>query len=111
MAMCERITRQPPKMWGPSIVGHGAYAYRYESGHADEACLAGFAIRGREFVVYLDCENSGQAGLLSRLGKHRTSKCCLYFKRLADLDAAVLEALIAASVAEVMRSHPATGGA
>ena len=38
-------------------------------------------------------------------------KVCLYFKRLADLDANVLEALIAGSVAEVKRRYPNTGDA
>ena len=37
-------------------------------------------------------------------------KSCLYFKRLADLDVSVLEALIAASVAEVQRRYPDPSG-
>ena len=49
--------------------------------------------------------------MLSKLGKHKIGKSCLYFKRLADLDVKVLEALIAGSVAEVRRRFPGTGGA
>lgn len=94
-------------MWGPSIVGFGTYTYRYASGHAGDACLVGFAIRGRELVVYLAAETPAQAARLARLGKHRIGKSCLYFKRLADLDASVLEALIAASVADVRRRYGA----
>ena len=109
MAMCKRITKQQPKMWGPSMVGYGSYKYRYESGHSGEAFLAGFAIRGKELVVYLVADGAEQAELLTKLGKHRMGKACLYFKRLADLDAEVLEALIAGSVAEVKRRYP-TGG-
>ena len=111
MVMCKRVTKQQPKMWGPSIVGYGSYTYRYESGHSGQACLVGFAIRGRELVVYLVADGAEQAGLLARLGKHKMGKSCLYFKRLADLDAKVLEALIAGSVAEVKRRYPTTGGA
>ena len=111
MAMCKRVTKQQPKMWGPSIVGYGSYTYTYESGHSGQACLAGFAIRGKELVVYLSAENPGQVELLAKLGKHRMGKACLYFKRLADLDATVLEALIAGSVAEVKRRYPNTGHA
>lgn len=111
MAMCERVTKQQPKMWGPSIVGYGSYTYKYESGHSGQACLAGFAIRGKELVVYLSAENPGQVELLAKLGKHKMGKACLYFKRLADLDANVLEALIAGSVAEVKRRYPNTGDA
>jgi Domain of unknown function (DU1801) len=103
MAICERITAQQPYMWGPSIVAYGSYTYKYESGHSGDAPLAGFAIRGREIVVYLGVDDPGQADLLAQLGKHRMSKSCLYIKRLKDLDVNVLEALIAVSVAEVKR--------
>ena len=111
MAICKRVTKQQPKMWGPSIVGYGSYTYTYESGHSGQACLAGFAIRDKELVVYLSAENPGQVELLAKLGKHKMGKACLYFKRLADLDATVLEALIAGSVAEVKRRYPNTGDA
>jgi hypothetical protein len=111
MAMCKRITRQQPKMWGPSIVGYGSYTYRYESGHSGDTCLAGFAVRGKELVVYLIADTPGQARLLAKLGKHRMGKACLYFRRLADLDVEVLEALIAGSVAEVKRRYSDTGDA
>jgi len=103
MAMCNRITKQKPRMWGPSIVGYGTYTYRYASGHSGDACLTGFAVRGKELVVYLNAGAPGQADLLARLGRHKMGKACLYFKRLADLDAEVLEALIAGSVVEVQR--------
>lgn len=101
MAMFEKITRQPPKMWGPSIVGHGSYRYTYESGRTGESPLAAFAIRGRELVVYLACEDEAQKSLLPKLGKHKMTKSCLYFKQLADLDTAVLEKLVIGSIAEV----------
>jgi len=109
MAMFERVTGQAPKMWGPSIVGHGAYRYTLESGRTGESCLAGFAIRGRELVVYLAAEGADQPALLARLGPHRMGKACLYIKRLADLDASVLEQLVAGSVAELRRRYGAGG--
>jgi hypothetical protein len=106
MAMCQRVTKQPPRMWGPSIVGYGSYSYRYDSGHSGEACLTGFAVRGPHLVVYLLAERSEQADLLARLGKHKMGKSCLYLKRLADVDVTVLEALIAGSVADLQRRYP-----
>ncbi len=111
MAICERVTKQQPKMWGPSIVGYGSYTYRYESGHSGDACLVGFAVRGKELVVYIFAESPEQVALLAKLGKHKMGKSCLYLKRLADLDVKVLEALIAGSVAEVRRRYPDTGEA
>lgn len=111
MAMCERVTKEQPKMWGPSIVGYGSYTYRYESGHSGDACLVGFAVRGKELVVYLVVDNPEQVDLLAKLGRHRMGKVCLYIKRLADLDVKVLEALIAGSVAEVKHRYPSTSDA
>jgi hypothetical protein len=105
MALFKRVTRQAPRMWGPSIVGFGTYRYTYESGRTGEAPLAAFAIRGRELVVYILPDSPGQKSLLSRLGKHKMGKSCLYFKQLADLDTAVLEQLVAGSVAEVKRRY------
>lgn len=111
MALLKRVTKQTPKMWGPSIVGYGSYSYTYESGRTGESCITGFAVRGKELVLYLVAESPEQQELLTRLGKHKMGKACLYFKRLADLDAKVLESLVSASVAEVKRRHPAVGGA
>ena len=105
MTMLRAITRQRPRMWGPSIVGYGSYRYTYESGHSGEAPLAGFAIRGRELVVYLDPEVHRQKSLLSRLGSHKMGKSCLYFKQLADLDRSVLRQLITSSIADVKRRY------
>lgn len=101
IALLEKITRHPPKMWGPSIVGFDVYRYVYDSGHSGEAPVAGFAIRGRELVLYVTVEADAQQALLAKLGPHKMGKSCLYFKRLADLDLAVLEKLLAGSVAEV----------
>lgn len=105
MMLFEKMTGHPAKMWGPSIVGHDSYRYTYESGRSGEAPLAAFAIRGRELVVYLDCEGDRQELLLSKLGKHKMGKSCLYFKQLSDLDAAVFAQLVETSVAETRRRH------
>ena len=53
-------------------------------------------------------ETPEQIALRAKLGRHRMGKSCLYFKRLADVDVKVLEALIAGSVAGVRRRYPAT---
>jgi hypothetical protein len=67
--------------------------------------LAGFAIRGRQLVMYLVAEGDRQKFLFSKLGEHNIGKSCLYFKKLADLDRSVLEQLVAGSVAEVRRRY------
>ena len=111
MAMFKRVTGLSPKMWGPSIVGYGSYRYTYDSGRTGEAPLAGFAIRGRDLVVYLMAEREEQRTLLSRLGKHKMGKSCLYFKQLADLDKAALEQLVVNSIADVRRRYGFDAGA
>jgi hypothetical protein len=92
-------------MWGSSIVGFGSYRYTYDSGHAGQAPLAGFAIRGRDLVVYLACEGDAQTALLSKLGRHRMGKSCLYLRKLSDVDGSVLEQLVAHSVAAARQRH------
>jgi len=92
-ALMERVSGEPAKMWGPSIVGFGHHHYRYESGREGDMCRIGFSPRARELVLYggflLD------AARLERLGTYRAGKGCLYIKRLADVDVAELEAMAA----------------
>ena len=105
VALMRRVTRRPPKMWGPSIVGFGSYHYKYATGYEGDSALAGFAVRGRQFVVYIAEAFEGRAALLAKLGKHTTGKVCVYF-RLADIDLKVLETLIARSIADTKRRYP-----
>jgi hypothetical protein len=105
-----RVTGCEPQMWGRSIVGFDRYHYRYASGHEGDAAVVGFASGRRHLTLYLAAgfaEADGSRELLARLGRHTTGKGCLYVKRLADVDAAVLESLVAWSVAEIARRHPA----
>lgn len=105
LSMMKRLTGEPPVMWGPSIVGFGTYHYRYASGHEGEMCRTGFAIRSNDLVVYLVGEGAQQAALLSKLGKHKMGKSCLYFKRLADLDTKVLERLVKNALVDLERRY------
>lgn len=105
MALLEKVTGQVGTMWGPSIVGYGSYRYTYDTGRTGEAPLTGFAIRGRELVLYLSVVSAEQQALLVRLGKHKMGKSCLYFKQLADLDRSVLEELVLGSVTEIKGRH------
>ena len=103
--LLNEVTGQPATMWGPSIVGFGRYRYTYDSGHSGEAPLTGFAIRGRDIVIYLLAEGPEQEQLLQQLGKHKMGKACLYIKRLADLDIVMLKRLVVNSVAELQRRY------
>jgi hypothetical protein len=90
----ERVTGSPPVMWGSNIVGFGSYHYRYASGREGDWFLAGFSPRSKSLTVYISDGFAEYGALLERLGKHSTGKSCLYIKRLADVDLAVLEEML-----------------
>ncbi len=92
-AMMRRATGKPPKMWGTAIVGFGRQPLKYASGRELDWPLVAFAPRKGDLTLYLGPPET-KADLLKRLGKHKTSKACLYIKRLADVDTKVLEAVI-----------------
>jgi len=98
-AMMQEITGEPPTMWGTSIIGFGAYHYRYASGREGDAALASFSPRRQHLAIYLvgEFENRHRSAL-ARLGPHKTGKGCLYIKRLDDVDDDVLRELIDRSV-------------
>jgi hypothetical protein len=106
IALLRRVTGEKPTMWGPSIVGFGSYRYPLAGGKLGESCATGFAVRGKEIVVYLVAEGKDQSALLAKLGKHKFGKACLYFRRLSDLDRKVLEQLVVGSLAEIRRRWP-----
>ena len=99
--MMKKITKEEPKMWGPSIIGFGKYEYRYESGHGGEMCVVGFSPRKAAITIYILMGFEKTPELLKKLGKHKVSKACLYIKRLFDIDLKVLEELVKMSVKEI----------
>jgi hypothetical protein len=105
-AMMERLVGEPAQMWGPSIIGFGTYHYKYDSGHEGTMCRLGFSPRKAELVLYVLTEAGDQDEVLARLGKHKTGKCCLYIKKLSDVDEAVLEELTAGALAYMDEKFP-----
>ncbi len=95
-AMMQAATSEAPVMWG-AIVGFGRYRYQYQSGREGEWPIVAFAARKTELTLYIVPGFDHFDALLGKLGKHKTSKACLYIKRLADVDVAVLETIIVAS--------------
>ncbi|HEV3261909.1 MAG TPA: DUF1801 domain-containing protein [Gemmataceae bacterium] len=100
-----KATKQPPRMWGASIVGFGSYRYRYASGRGGESCVVGFSSRKGDISVYGLNAAAGAAELLSKLGKHKAGKGCVYIKRLSDVDLKALERLVAGAAAGRRREH------
>jgi hypothetical protein len=106
IALFSEVTGEPAVMWAGNIIGFGKYHYRYASGREDDSFPAGFAPRAKEMVVYLAGMNEGRADLLSRLGKHRLGKSCIYIKRIADVDQAVLKEMVQDALAFVRTTYP-----
>jgi hypothetical protein len=95
LELMKEITGQPPKMWGPTMIGFGDFHYVYASGHEGDTFLAGFSPRKGNLVVYFTAGLQERfAPLLARLGKAKASKGCLYIKKLADIDLDVLREMI-----------------
>ena len=104
-ALLEQATGFEPVMWGASIIGFGAYHYRYESGREGDAPLVGFSPRKANLVLYL-APGEDRADLLGRLGKHKAGAGCVYVNRLSDVDASVITEMAQATVAVLKARYP-----
>lgn len=105
-AMLERVTGEEARMWGPTIIGFGSYHYKYDSGHEGTMCRLGFSPRKAELVLYVLTGEAEQQDQLARLGKHKTGKSCLYVRKLADVDEAVLEEIATGALAHMNEKYP-----
>jgi hypothetical protein len=99
-ALMARVSGEPARMWGPSIIGFGVRKCRYASGREGEICRIGFSPRKAAFVLYLTGQADGDPRVAA-LGKVTTGKGCIYLKKLDDIDPGRLEALAAESYAQV----------
>jgi hypothetical protein len=112
-ALFRRVTGEAPKMWGQGMIGYGEYRTTYASGRDVHWMRAGFSPRKAKHSLYLmggycdDLTAAGHAETMARLGKHATGKSCLYINKLADIDLAVLEEIIAADWETMRKLFPA----
>jgi len=90
----EEITGEKPTMWGPSIVGFGSYRYKYASGREGDWPMTSFSPRKKDLTLYIMMGFEKHADLMEKLGKHSSSKSCLYIKRLSDVHIPTLKKLI-----------------
>lgn len=96
-AMMQQATGEAAVMWG-AIVGFGRYRYKYASGREGEWPLAAFSPRKNDLTLYVAPDTDHFEAQLTELGPHKTGKVCLYIKRLADVNLAVLNTIIEDSV-------------
>lgn len=105
LKLMREVTGQPPKLWGESIVGFGSTHYKYASGREGDWFPIGFSPRKANLTIYVLAGFDRHTALLAKLGKHKTAKSCLYVKRLADLDLAVLRRLLRDSLAQIAKAE------
>lgn len=105
-ALFQKITGFAPKMWGPTIIGYGSYDYTYDSGRTGSSLATGFSPRKTNLSIYIMPGYQDFSEILSRLGKHKIGKSCLYVNKLADIDIDVLEELIRAGLKSLDAKWP-----
>lgn len=103
--LMRRVTGEPPRMWGPSLVGFGTYHYVYESGREGDTGAIGFSPRKAATTVYFNDGFDAYAEQLERLGPHSLGRSCLYLKDLAAVDLDVLEDMVRRSYATTTGRH------
>lgn len=104
--MIERLTGQKAVMWGTSIVGFGLYHFKStRSSQEGDWPLIGFSPRKQYLTLYVMMSSKSVQELLKKLGKHTTSKACLYINKLSDVDQTVLAQLIEKSFQEAVEEY------
>lgn len=104
--LMQEQTGYEPKMWGPAIIGFGSYHYKYASGHEGDAPLVGFSPRKDAISLYLCSSFESKEELLSKFGKHKAGKGCIYIKKIADIDIEILKKMISYSVENLNKLYP-----
>ena len=98
LQIIQEITGEPPVIWGNSIIGFGTYHYKYDSGREGDFFIAGFSPRKQNISIYLMAGLDKFEKELTKLGKHKIGKSCLYIKSLETIDEEVLKDMIKTSV-------------
>ncbi len=100
--MMQRISGREPKLWNIGTIGFGTYHYKYDSGREGDCQTIGFYPRKDKITIYLMDGTPRYTESLARLGKHTTSRVCVYFKRLSDIELSILEQIIQESYKYIM---------
>ena len=105
LKLMKQVTKEEPKMWGGSMVGFGRFHYKSDSGREGDWFLTGFSPRKQNLTIYITPGFDKYESLMKKLGKHKTSKGCLYIKKLEDVDMKVLKQLIKQSYQDMKKRY------
>jgi Domain of unknown function (DU1801) len=103
LKMMQTVSKLEPVMWGSAIIGFGTYHYVYESGREGDTIVIGFSPRKQNITFYLMGGLKNVEDELSKLGKYKTGKGCLYIKSLSDVNLEILKKVFAKAFKEGMR--------
>ena len=92
--LMQKATNAEPKIWGENIIGFGYRLLKYASGRELDWMQIAFSPRKQNLTLYLNLGDGWDEELLSKLGKHKTGKGCLYVKKLSDVNLEILDELI-----------------
>ena len=101
--MMQKVSNSEPVMWGSAIIGFGKYHYVYESGREGDTIVIGFSPRKQNISIYLMGGLNTVEDELSKLGKYKTGKGCLYIKKLSDVNVEVLKKVFAKAFKKAQR--------
>ena len=110
LEMMQKVSNFEPVMWGSAIIGFGTYHYVYDSGREGDTVIIGFSPRKQNISIYLMSGLSSVEDELSKLGKYKTGKGCLYIRSLSNVNVEVLKKVFAKAFKEAQRRnmlHPA----
>lgn len=105
LGLFRQWTGEPPKMWGPSMIGFGGYHYKYDSEREGDWFLTGFSPRKQNLVIYITAGFKEYDEIMRELGKYKTGSSCLYVKKLSDIDSDKLKMLVQKSVALMKKRY------
>lgn len=105
LELMKAVSGEDPRMWGPSIIGFGSYAYTYASGHSGVSPLISFSPRKAAFSLYVFTGLQEHEHLLEGLGTYTMGKACIYVKKLSDIDQKVLKILMKYTIKHLKSIH------
>jgi hypothetical protein len=103
LEMMHKASHWDPIMWGTAIIGFGTYHYIYNSGREGDNLVIGFSPRKQNISIYLMGGLNEVEDDLSKLGKYKRGKGCLYIKSLGDVNTVVLRKIISKALRESKR--------
>lgn len=106
LSIFESITKERAMMWGTSIIGFGKYHYKSQrSTQEGDWPLIAFSPRKQNISIYITPGFASLENLLTKLGKNKIGKGCLYINKLSDINIDILKEIIEKSYIEAKRLY------